>query len=647
LPIIIDFILLNLAFFVCNYLKRGFFYLLPGYGKLLLLFYLCWIFSSYIGTKFRESNYSSYSRLFVIVTRSTFYLTYSIAFIVVIFGFDDYSRIHVFSTCLCLWVFETGIAFVVRKSFTMYRTDNKSKAKSTEAAKRQYGSFILVLIDFFMVFFSFFIANYIKRGHFNLLPHYDKLLLLIYGVWFLSALITKKYYLRDSLTFSFYFWQWIKASILMVSILSILVYGLRLFYFSRFQVFGTILALINIEMIVLFIYWWIRIEKQKHDDIDSVEKVRSIIGQEDIPLNVDIEALRKELIGPARFKLQRKLKQNYSELFEFIDQYIDLDELLSLESTVGQSSDPYILNMDESPTRLFLNLCKINDIRRLNRYFLQIHKKLLPGGYYISWAHTIKTHREWVYDRFPRPIANIYYLFEFCYKRIMPKLPVLKAAYFAITKGRNRIISRAEVLGRLSFCGFEIIAEREIKKRLCFITRKAKTPSLDENPTYGPLITLKRAGENNKILHIHKFRTMHPYSEYLQKYVYDNQGLKKGGKLDNDFRMTAWGTAMRKLWLDELPMLYNWVVGDIQLVGVRPLSIHFLNLYDKELQDLRKNIKPGLIPPYYADLPNGFEEICLSEKKYIKRYMKHPLKTQWIYFWNAFFNIVVRGARSA
>ena len=139
---------------------------------------------------------------------------------------------------------------------------------------------------------------------------------------------------------------------------------------------------------------------------------------------------------------------------------------------------------------------------------------------------------------------------------------------------------------------------------------------------------------------------MHPYSEYLQKYVYDMSGLKEGGKMKEDFRMTTWGKVMRKCWIDELPMLYNWIKGELQLIGVRPLSQHYFSLYDRELQELRQYVKPGLVPPFYSDLPTTFEEICDSEKIYIKAFLKHPFKTQCRYFWRIIFNIVFRGARS-
>ena len=210
----------------------------------------------------------------------------------------------------------------------------------------------------------------------------------------------------------------------------------------------------------------------------------------------------------------------------------------------------------------------------------------------------------------------------------------------------DRLISRAELLGRLNFCGFDIVAEKVIDNKHYVIARKVKTTSLDTSPTYGPLVQLKRSGLGGQMVNIYKFRTMHPYSEYLQQYVYDRQGLHEGGKIENDFRVTTWGRVMRKFWLDELPMLYNWVKGDLSVVGVRPLSFHYLELYDQELQTLRRKVKPGLVPPFYADLPRTFEEICESERRYIKAFLKKPYRTQVVYFWRCFVNIVFKGARS-
>ncbi|MCD4676354.1 MAG: sugar transferase [Desulfobacula sp.] len=282
--------------------------------------------------------------------------------------------------------------------------------------------------------------------------------------------------------------------------------------------FGSILLLTILEIIVLCFYWWNQKGKKEIIDVESVESVKNILEQEKLSLNIDIESIRKKFLEPSRVKIEKKLSSEYSELFEFIDQNIDLNEILNMETTIKNGCDPFLVDLEEmSPVRLLLSMHKTNDVRRINRYFLQVHQVLLPGGYFIAWAHTIRTHKKWIYSKFPRQIANAVYFFDFCFKRIMPKLPGLKKIYFALTKGQSRIISRAEVLGRLCFCGFEVIAEKDINMRRCFIVRKVKTPSLDQNPTYGPFISLKRLGFNKKIIYMYKFRTMHPYSEYLQK----------------------------------------------------------------------------------------------------------------------------------
>jgi len=94
-------------------------------------------------------------------------------------------------------------------------------------------------------------------------------------------------------------------------------------------------------------------------------------------------------------------------------------------------------------------------------------------------------------------------------------------------------------------------------------------------------------------------------------------------------------------------MLVNLFRGDLKLVGVRPLSEHYFSLYCKELQEKRILYKPGLIPPYYADLPETLEEIQESELRYLEAFDRRPLRTQWRYFWKAVCNILFKKVRSA
>jgi lipopolysaccharide/colanic/teichoic acid biosynthesis glycosyltransferase len=208
------------------------------------------------------------------------------------------------------------------------------------------------------------------------------------------------------------------------------------------------------------------------------------------------------------------------------------------------------------------------------------------------------------------------------------------------------VLSNAEAFGRLYSCGFEILNEKLIGKSFYFVAVKVKPPMFPKNPSYGPMIALERIGKGGKPIKVYKMRTMHPYAEYLQDYVYDKAGLQDGGKFRDDFRVTSIGRIMRSFWLDELPMLINLVKGDLKLFGVRPLSRQYFKLYTTELQRLRIRSKPGLIPPFYVDYPKTLEEIMASELKYLNSYRRHPFLTDWTYFWKAVFNIIFRRYRS-
>ena len=229
----------------------------------------------------------------------------------------------------------------------------------------------------------------------------------------------------------------------------------------------------------------------------------------------------------------------------------------------------------------------------------------------------------------------------------MPKLPVTKKIYFLFNHGNNRVLSEQEVFGRLYSCGFKLIDEQLFDRLLYFVGEKIKDPVYDFNPSYGPVFKMKRIGKDGKIIYVYKLRTMYPYSEYLQEYIYSKFGSQNDGdKFNNDYRITTFGRILRKYWIDEIPMLLNLLNGDIKLVGVRPLSKHKFSLYPKNIQEKRTAFKPGLIPPFYADMPRTFEELLKSEGKYLDKYKKNPIKTDILYFFKAFYNIVFKKARS-
>jgi lipopolysaccharide/colanic/teichoic acid biosynthesis glycosyltransferase len=237
---------------------------------------------------------------------------------------------------------------------------------------------------------------------------------------------------------------------------------------------------------------------------------------------------------------------------------------------------------------------------------------------------------------------------EFIFLRLFPKVPVLKQLYFSVTGGKGRLLSKAEMLGRLVCCGFEIVSHESINGITWFAAKKVKAPAYDKNASYGPIFKMRRIGKGGRIFHVLKFRTMHPYSEYLQDYILKRNGYASSGKPADDFRLTPWGKFMRRYWLDELPQLINVCKGELKLVGVRPISERYFQDIPKDLQELRVKFKPGCIPPYVAlNRKGNVESVLQSEREYLQEKIKRPYTTDTRYFFKAIFNIVFRRKRSA
>jgi lipopolysaccharide/colanic/teichoic acid biosynthesis glycosyltransferase len=177
-----------------------------------------------------------------------------------------------------------------------------------------------------------------------------------------------------------------------------------------------------------------------------------------------------------------------------------------------------------------------------------------------------------------------------------------------------------------------------------------KSKNYEELPkvSYGPLYKMPRMGKNGKIIGIYKFRTMHPYAEYLHDYILETNGYAESGKPADDFRLTPWGKIFRKYWIDELPQLINLVKGEIKLVGVRPISLRYYQDIPSELQELRKQHKPGCIPPYVIfNKASNVESVLQAEKKYMIKKMKNPYFTDTICFFMAIWHILIHKKRSA
>jgi lipopolysaccharide/colanic/teichoic acid biosynthesis glycosyltransferase len=324
----------------------------------------------------------------------------------------------------------------------------------------------------------------------------------------------------------------------------------------------------------------------------------------------------------------------------FIDIGSDTTEVLATSTLFN------IEAINSRSIRAIVNMKRLNDIENINEFLAGVNRKLPYDGIFIGCVETIDQRMCRIIKKYPIYFSYPYYWLDFLLKRVFPKWGPTKKVYKLLTRGINRAMSITETLGRLSVFGFNIEEYSEVNGITFFVVRKIARPVLKKESSYGMVIKLRRLGKGGEMIDIFKFRTMHPYAEFLQEYVHTKNKLGRGGKFNNDFRITSWGKFMRKFWLDEIPMLYNWLRGDLKLIGIRPLSKQYFTLYPEEFRKRRINYTPGLIPPFYFDLPETIEEIIHSEIKYLDAYDVHPRLTDIRYLCTCIYHIVVNGARS-
>ncbi len=339
------------------------------------------------------------------------------------------------------------------------------------------------------------------------------------------------------------------------------------------------------------------------------------------------------------------IEKSGKEAYEFLSRFINPESKDTL--LVSTTSEFNILN-SQNTFNCIVNFSKFNNIRYINKFFESVNSKLKNGDTFICCFETFTARRDRKrINRIPI-IGKIYFFLEFVFMRVFPKMWGFKKIYFLFTRGRNRLLSKAEGLGRLVSCGFDIVAYDSFGNITYVVTKKIKEPDFNMNASYGPVYKMPRMGKDGKIIKVYKLRTMHPYAEYLQDYILKINGYSETGKPADDFRLTPWGRVLRRYWLDETPQLINLLKGDLKLVGVRPISKRYFQDIPKDLQDLRITQKPGCIPPYVAlNRTGSVTDVLQAEREYLVEKHKQPYLTDTKYFFQAVFNIVVKNKRSA
>ncbi len=143
----------------------------------------------------------------------------------------------------------------------------------------------------------------------------------------------------------------------------------------------------------------------------------------------------------------------------------------------------------------------------------------------------------------------------------------------------------------------------------------------------GPIFAkMDRVGQNNKIIKIVKFRSMHTVDDGTWVLKEGKQAEQADGEA-RKMRVTKFGKFMRKTRIDELPQLWNVVKGDLSLIGPRPEMPSIVDVYNKEIPfyAVRHTVRPGLSgwAQIHHEVPPHSIEGTKEKLSYDLYYLKH------------------------
>jgi lipopolysaccharide/colanic/teichoic acid biosynthesis glycosyltransferase len=647
LKVILDGIFLAIAFFAVYWLRRGNLLIDERFREFLPVLFLTWFLVTILSKKFKILKKQDYfSRLQPYWGAAIIFVSL-LMLLLYVMGWIYLSRFIIFGSI--------GMYFVMESLYLAFHLLFLRRRDPGRPIPFAVFFFLIEITALVAVFYSIYFS---KRDTFRLEEKYQLALMGMFFAWLLISLLVHRFKVKTDSGFWKAFIPFWQSEALILGLISFSIFVATRGSMSRLIIFGSIAAFALLENLVVLAYYGVFQFKVAEED--PAELLADELAHPQVATEIAAEDIEEIVKEKYRFqekddsqeilknKIERLFLNKFQDVYDFIKQYVDLSHFDLLSSVYLFAADIFNIDIFEDDSlSLFFNFEKVNNFRYVNRVLIALNKKIKKGGVFIGCFESYDQRRQRIFSKFHRWFARIFYVVDFIYKRIMPKLPFLKRIYFFFSRGKKRVFSRTEVLGRLYYCGFEVIGMRPINNIDYFIAKKTREPRSDPRPSYGPVFRQRRLGKSGKIIHIYKLRTMHPFAEYLHQYIFDKHQLEESGKIKGDFRITSWGRFFRKTWLDELPMLVNWLKRDIKLVGVRPLSETFFKTYPEDLKIERLEFKPGLIPPFYADMPSGIEEVWDSERMYLSKYKKHPFFTDFIYFFKALNNILFHHAKSS
>ncbi|MFP4367442.1 MAG: hypothetical protein ACLFQA_10145 [Bacteroidales bacterium] len=325
---------------------------------------------------------------------------------------------------------------------------------------------IILIVDLVILSGSFLLMALYKPATANYLSReYLTAFAWLLGAWSLSSIYFKKYNFRKKHRV-----ERIVRSILISNFFAlgaILVLITLLWYsgFSRLMLFGTI-GLATLTELVAASFYQSLIRTKTRNGINpwnppakpsEILKARAAKNFRDHRLKSDV--------------IKNAVQQECGDgIYDFLVKNLDADCKRTLFISSGSR-----FNLEMQPggfLRAVVNMKRVNDICYINKFFESVNRKLPDHGTFIGCAETKDQRKNRILKKYPPLLNRIYYACDYILKRVFPKFILTKKIYYLLTRGHNRVLSRAELLGRLYSCGFVLLSDEFINGLYCFAVKK-------------------------------------------------------------------------------------------------------------------------------------------------------------------------------
>ena len=394
--------------------------------------------------------------------------------------------------------------------------------------------FVSLLLDFFIIAGVFLIAALLAQPTTVLLTHKSMFFLpfILFIVWYFSTGSTGYYANIGSRFYVGHAFNLLKVVVYQSITIILFVFLVKETFFTR-----NFLILYGLILYTTSILKAIALRKILKYRKRSGKKLRNllIIGGGDTALDFLSTVKQNPALGYSYIGI---ISSKIMELPEYIGTFQEIESIIS-----DKSIDEVFISLEqeeESSLRSIISLCNKYAV---HTYIIPNYLKLLSAKYSISTV-----------DKFPVLTLRQEPLEEIHWRILKRTFDILIAVAVCIT-----------IVPWL----FPII----------FLFQKVFSP--------GPVFYLQdRVGKNNNTFKCFKFRSM---------------SIDKSDKLyqpteQNDSRITSFGKFLRKSNLDELPQIFNVLLGDMSIVGPRPHAVIYDEVYKEFIEELRLRnlVKPGI-----------------------------------------------------